>query len=205
MLPFIADLPPLEQERIVCSISAAAKYQVPANIVLAVAEKEGGKPGQWVRNSNGSHDIGSMQFNTNYLKDLAKFGITPNDVAISGCYPFDLAAWRLRGHILHDKGDLWTKAANYHSRTYEYNEPYRADLIKKADKWADWLSAHFVTNDVTNGNVPSSPNGVGGTLQEVAAAATETQKRAAHASQALPSMRGYVPRTVYGRDPGQQL
>ena len=38
MLPFVADLPPLEQERIMCSISAALKYQVPANIVLAVAE-----------------------------------------------------------------------------------------------------------------------------------------------------------------------
>ena len=48
MLPFIADMPPLEQERVVCSISAAAKYEVPANIVLAVAEKESGKPGGFV-------------------------------------------------------------------------------------------------------------------------------------------------------------
>ena len=40
-------------ERIVCSISAAAKYGIPANILLAIAEKENGKPGQWMRNANG--------------------------------------------------------------------------------------------------------------------------------------------------------
>jgi hypothetical protein len=58
------DLPPDMQERVVCSITAAIKYEIPANILLAIAEKEGGKPGQWVSNSNGTHDVGSMQFNT---------------------------------------------------------------------------------------------------------------------------------------------
>jgi hypothetical protein len=52
---FLADLPPQLHERVVCSIAAAVKYEIPANIVLAVAEKEGGKPSQWVRNSDGSH------------------------------------------------------------------------------------------------------------------------------------------------------
>ena len=44
------EIPPPINELIICSISAAVKYEVPANIVLAVAEKEGGKPGQWVKN-----------------------------------------------------------------------------------------------------------------------------------------------------------
>lgn len=151
MLPFIADLPPQIQERVVCSISAAAKYEVPANIVLAVAEKEGGKPGQWVRNKNGTHDVGPMQFNTEYLAELGHYGITANDVAAAGCYSFDLAAWRLRGHIRNDKGDIWTRAANYHSKTRKFNTIYRSDLIMKANKWAKWLEAHFVTVDVTQG------------------------------------------------------
>lgn len=153
-----ADLPPQLQERVVCSISAAVKYGVPANIVLAVAEKEGGKPGQWVKNTNGTHDVGPMQFNTLYLMELSKYGITANDVAAAGCYPFDLAAWRLRQHILKDKGDLWTRAANYHSRTPQYNAIYRADLMRRAVKWADWLSARFVTRDVMKpGAAPSKP------------------------------------------------
>jgi hypothetical protein len=142
MLPFVADLPPLEQERIVCSISSAVKYEVPANIVLAVAEKEGGKPGQWVRNTNGTHDVGPMQFNTEYLRELERYGIMANDVAAAGCYSFDLAAWRLRMHLRNDKGDIWT----------------RADLMQKAARWADWLEARFVTLDVTKvGATPSSP------------------------------------------------
>jgi hypothetical protein len=143
------DLPPQAQERVFCSITAASKYGVPANIVLAVAEKEAGKPGQWVRNTNGTHDVGPMQFNTAYLRDLARYGITANDVAVAGCYSFDLAAWRLRQHIKYDKGDLWTRAANYHSRTHRFNAVYRADLMLKAVKWADWLSARFVTYEAS--------------------------------------------------------
>jgi len=154
-MPF-TDLSPRLQERVVCSLFAAIKYEVPANIVLAVAEKEAGKPGQWVRNANGTHDVGSMQFNTAYLSDLARYGISANDVAAAGCYSFDLAAWRLRQHIKHDKGDLWTRAANYHSKTPRYNTIYRTDLMAKAVKWADWLDARFVTYDVTKSGIPNA-------------------------------------------------
>ena len=143
------DAPQVPPERVVCSIMAAAKYEVPANIVLAVAEKEAGKPGQWVKNSNGTFDVGSMQFNTRYLGDLKKYGISADDVSQDGCYAFDLAAWRLRGHLQHDKDDVWTRAANYHSRTPKYNRIYRADLIKKAAAWGQWLDARFSTYAVT--------------------------------------------------------
>lgn len=129
------------QERIVCSVTAAIKYEIPANILLAIAEKEGGKPGQWVSNRNGTHDVGTMQFNTAYLPH----GITADDVAQPGCYPFDLAAWRVRQHLKHDQGDIWTKAANYHSRTPKYNARYRDDLIAKAAKWAVWLENYLIT------------------------------------------------------------
>lgn len=141
------DVPQQMQERIVCSISAAAKYEIPANMVLAVAEKEAGRPGQWVRNANGTHDVGPLQFNTAYLAGLARFGITPADVAVAGCYPYDLASWRLRQHIIKDRGDLWTRAANYHSSNPIFNGVYRADLMWRAAKWADWLAARYSTHD----------------------------------------------------------
>jgi len=146
---FAIDLPPAIQERVVCSIVAAVKYQVPANMLIAVAEKEGGQPGQWVRNTNGTHDVGAMQFNTAYLADLRRYGITADDVAQRGCYAYELAAWRLRGHIKNDSGDIWTRAANYHSRTPQFNAPYRADLMRRAAKWEKWLSARFSTFDAT--------------------------------------------------------
>ena len=137
------DLPPLQQERIVCSITAAIKYQVPANILLAIAEKEGGKPGMVVANSNGTYDIGPMQFNSDYLNELRKYGIAPIHVAAKGCYPYDLAAWRLRQHLLYDNGNIWIRAANYHSRKANHNLQYKKDLIKKAKKWACWLESNF--------------------------------------------------------------
>lgn len=133
------DLPPHIQERVVCSVAAAIKYEIPANIMLAIAEKEGGKPGQWVRNKNGTHDVGSMQFNTAYLKDLSRYGIKPDHVSATGCYAYDLAAWRVRLHIKKDQGDVWTRAANYHSRTPKHNARYRLDLMNRANRWADWL------------------------------------------------------------------
>ena len=144
------DLPTDMQERVVCSIAAAIKYEIPANILLAIAEKESGKPGQWVSNSNGTHDVGSMQFNTKYLQELSKFGITPNHVANPGCYAYDLAAWRVRLHIKNDKGDIWTRAANYHSRTPKDNAKYRADLIVRAVKWADWLEDRSLSSNTHN-------------------------------------------------------
>lgn len=153
MFVFFADMPAPLQERVVCSVVAAARYEVPANIVLAVAEKEGGKPGQWVKNTNGTYDVGSMQINTAYLKDLSKYGITANDVAAEGCYSYNLAAWRLKGHIKNDKGDIFTKAANYHSRTPKYNKIYRADLIVIANKWAKWLDQHYETIDLKQSQV----------------------------------------------------
>jgi hypothetical protein len=149
------DLPPKLQERVLCSIMAAMKYEVPANIILAVAEKEGGNPNEWVKNSNGTFDVGSMQFNTTYLKDLKKYGITAEDVAQPGCYSYDLAAWRLRGHLRNDSNDLWTRAANYHSRTPKYNQIYRKDLIIKAMKWGHWLELRFPTYSISKpGSAP---------------------------------------------------
>jgi hypothetical protein len=116
-------------------------------------------------------------------------------VAAAGCYAFDLAAWRLRMHIRNDKGDLWTKAANYHSRTPQYNAVYRADLMRRASKWADWLDARFVTLDVTKaGAVPSIPSQAAPASQ-LAQQATPAARPAPAATRAMP-MQGYVPRTV---------
>lgn len=193
MLPFVSDLPPQLQERVVCSISAAAKYDVPANIILAVAEKEGGKPGQWVRNTNGTHDVGPLQFNTAYLATLARYGITPDDVAASGCYPYDLAAWRIGGHLRKDTGDMWTRAANYHSRTPIYNQTYRADLMRRAYKWATWLEGRVVTIDVTKaGATPTAPAVQASKPAVIPAAAVQQPAMASRAVYRT----AYVPRQI---------
>ena len=153
-MPF-ADLAPPVQERVVCSIAAGIRYGVPVNILLAVAEREGGRPGDWVRNTNGTFDVGTMQLNTSYLASLRHWGITPADAARPGCYPYDLAAWRLGGHLRHDPGDLWQRAANYHSRTPMHNAPYRAFIMASALRWGNWLRARVATYE-TNQPAPTA-------------------------------------------------
>lgn len=147
MMDTLPDVPAESQEMVACSLGAALAYDIPANVLLAVAEKEAGKPGQWVRNRNGTFDVGALQFNTSYLRDLDRYGITPEDVAAPGCFPFMLAAWRIRGHLRNDSGDVWTRASNYHSRTPRFNARYRADLIRRAARWTTWLDSHFPTHD----------------------------------------------------------
>lgn len=141
------NLPPAEQYSVVCAITAAARYSVPVNIFLALVEKEGGKPGQYVKNKNGTYDIGPLQFNTSYIKTLSKYGITYKSVEGNGnsCYPYHLAAWRIKQHINNDNGDIYQKVSNYHSRTPYYNAIYRADLIKRSEKIATYLNKHLDT------------------------------------------------------------
>ena len=64
------------------------------------------------------------------------------------CYPYNLAAWRIRNHIRDDKGDLWTRVANYHSRTPVHNARYRALIMAKGARWEAWLSSRYNTYSV---------------------------------------------------------
>jgi hypothetical protein len=135
-----AALPPPEvQARIVCSIQEAQRYGVPPAVMLAVAQIEGGRPGLAVRNTNGTYDLGPMQLNTAWLATLRPYGVDPRWALASGCYPYQLAAWRIRGHLLGDRGDYWTRVANYHSRTPSQNRPYRVQVITIAMRWDSWL------------------------------------------------------------------
>jgi hypothetical protein len=132
-----ADIPAqFQQERIECSVLAANHYRIPPLVLLAVAELEGGKPGQKVRNSDGTYDYGTMQINTVSLMDLRKYGINEHHVLAKGCYPYYLAGWRIAGHLQNDEGDIWQRAANYHSRTPYYNSVYRTNLLRRAAKIA---------------------------------------------------------------------
>ena len=137
-------------ERVECSIQAANHYHIPPLVMLAVAEQEGGKPGQKIRNSNGTYDYGAMQINTVSLADLRSYGINENHVLAEGCYPYYLAAWRIAGHITNDPGDLWQRAANYHSRTPYYNRLYREKLRQRATKIATRPDIKAITGELAH-------------------------------------------------------
>ena len=72
------------------------RWKHAANIVLAVAENESGRAGQWARNSNNTGDVGPMQFNTTYLASFARYGITARHIVqeigwVSTPYLFNFA------------------------------------------------------------------------------------------------------------------
>lgn len=139
-----ADLPPIWQERIVCSIAAGERFGVPAAVMLAVATQEGGQPGLVRSNANGTYDLGSMQLNTAWLASLARYGVPARAALATGCYSYQLAAWRIRNHILRDHGDYWTRVANYHSHTPAFNAPYRAQIMVAARRWNAWLAQYRI-------------------------------------------------------------
>ena len=91
----------------------------------------------------------SDEFNAAYFAGLPKYGIKPEHVAQPGCYSYQLAAWRIHLHIRNDRGDLWTKVANYHSYTSHLNATYRVDLMRRAARWEKWLNARFATREAT--------------------------------------------------------
>lgn len=126
-----------------CIYSASSTYDLFPPYLLAVAEQEGGNHDSRVKNSNGTYDLGYMQFNTAYIKTLNKYGITEADVSQKSCYPYYLAAWRIANHIKNDSGSIIQRISNYHSRTPKYNEIYRNSLKTKIGKWNQWHMANI--------------------------------------------------------------
>lgn len=147
MFPVVSDIPPdmpAAEAMIMCSVEAADRYSLPADLIFAVAMTEGGKPGQEVKNTNGTSDLGMLQFNSAYMKTLRGYGITEEDVLAENCYPYHLAAWRIHWHLEEkDDQDLLTRAAYYHSRTPEFNERYQEKLVKNAAKFDTELAARY--------------------------------------------------------------
>jgi hypothetical protein len=84
---------------------------------------------------------------------LRRFGINEHHVLANGCYPYYLAAWRIAGHLQNDQGDIWQRAANYHSRTPYFNRRYRAKLISRAAKLAQELSV-FTSKNIIFSKIP---------------------------------------------------
>lgn len=131
-----------------CVIQAAIRQGVPANVLLALASVESGKNGQFVRNTNGTDDLGHFQINTTHFDTQAGVfrQISKVDAAWRGCYNAELAAWFLRQRLeAPGATDYWVKVANYHSATAEKNAIYRRKLVPLAARWGRWLMAHYPT------------------------------------------------------------
>ncbi|WP_216361044.1 transglycosylase SLT domain-containing protein [Comamonas thiooxydans] len=131
-----------------CVIQAAMRQGVPANVLLALASVEGGKNGQFVRNTNGTDDLGHFQINTMHFDTQSGVfrHVSKTDAAWRGCYNAELAAWFLRQRLdAPGNHDYWVRVATYHSATAQYNTIYRRKLVPLAARWGRWLQANYST------------------------------------------------------------
>lgn len=82
-----------------CWDAAARRYDVPAELLQAIARQESGlKPGAVGRNPNGTRDLGLMQINDAWLPTLARFGIAESHL-FDACINVHVGAWILADNI----------------------------------------------------------------------------------------------------------
>lgn len=116
-----------------CLMLASQTYSVPPAVLVGIYKAEGGKVGQEVKNSNGSHDLGPMQINTIWLPELAKkWGVSEETarrwVRDDACTNVGVSAWILSQHYQETK-NLSQAIAYYNSRTPQYGTRYKKRVI----------------------------------------------------------------------------
>lgn len=128
-----------------CVVHAANYQGIPPAVLLAIGSMENGKNGQAVENTNGTFDLGHMQINTStYKYEIARYGISMDDVRWNGCKNVEVAAYLLKKRLSENPNqDFWTRVANYHSKTPVHNLRYKTKLMPLAQRWDNWLKNNY--------------------------------------------------------------
>jgi soluble lytic murein transglycosylase-like protein len=98
-----------------CVAAAAKRWEVPELLIHSIVAKEGGKPGAWRKNRNGTFDLGPAQINTATWRDyLAPYGITIAELANDTCVNVQAATYVLKNYQLKMGGDWYRAVMAYH-------------------------------------------------------------------------------------------
>lgn len=116
-----------------CIVRSAEQMNLPLDVLISVMYQEGGKPGQAVRNTNGTYDLGPMQVNTFWLKYFAKRGVAPEELLNNGCINVLAGAYILASEIA-NTGSLTKGIAQYHSRTKKFQDIYLNNITNVVNK-----------------------------------------------------------------------
>jgi soluble lytic murein transglycosylase-like protein len=107
-----------------CIIPAATYHGVNQYVLRAILRIESGlKPSAVGINDNGSKDVGMGQMNSSHFKELAQYGIAPNQL-FDECIATYVAAWHLKKKMK-AFGNSWFGIAAYHSATPYFNNRYQ--------------------------------------------------------------------------------
>lgn len=110
-----------------CVVSSANDYNINPMVLLSILKVESnGRIGVIGKNTNGTHDIGPAQFNTNsWAKVLIEKYKIPREALLNDmCQAIRAMAFAVRTEIDNAGGDLWRGIGNYHSRTPTYHVRY---------------------------------------------------------------------------------
>lgn len=121
-----------------CLMIAAQNYAIPPQVLIGILHVEGGKVGQQVRNTNGTYDLGPMQINTLWTKELAKeWNVSRAEakrlIRDDACTNVNVAAWIFRRNW-NEAGSLKKAIQWYNSRTPHIGRAYGKKVIAKMKK-----------------------------------------------------------------------
>ena len=110
-----------------------ARYGIHPYLLAAVAQHESNLDPAAIRtNKNGSRDIGLMQINSVHLPELAKHGISEQDL-LNPCTNLAVGAWLMKRHQL-NYGNTWEAVGVYHSATPANKWKYVSRIQKSLDQ-----------------------------------------------------------------------
>jgi soluble lytic murein transglycosylase-like protein len=106
-----------------CFTQAAQRYQVDAQLLMAIAKVESGYNARaFNANTNGSKDIGLMQINSSWLPVLRKHGIDESRLW-DACVNVHVGAWVLANNIA-QHGATWRAVGAYNARSSHKQSGY---------------------------------------------------------------------------------
>lgn len=108
-----------------CWAEAAARYNVPVDLLYAIARVETGNQSGLVskRNKNGTYDIGLMQINSMHLPRLAKQGITERDLLAKPCLNLHIGA-SILADMIKRHGYTWVAIGAYNAGSHDKRRIY---------------------------------------------------------------------------------
>ena len=110
-----------------------ARYGIHPYLLAAVAQHESNlDPAAIRQNKNGSRDIGLMQINSIHLPELAKHGISEQDL-LNPCTNLAVGAWLMKRHQI-NYGNTWEAVGVYHSATPSYKWKYAQKIQESLDR-----------------------------------------------------------------------
>lgn len=111
-----------------CINHAAVTYYVPATVIVSVLQTEGGRPGLAKPNKNGTFDYGPMQVNSIWLKRIAPYGYSEQQLRNNPCVNVMVGTWILSHEIVEDQ-DYWRGIGDYNSHTQQFNQTYQRQVL----------------------------------------------------------------------------